>query len=311
MILQGSIRAGVAFATLPLFGSAALAHHSHGNYQLTTEIQVQGVVTEFHFANPHVWVFMESENENGEMESWALEGGGVTGFRNAGWDVIAVGDNITVTCAPTRYGDNGCFIGDIQINSSDATAVGNASWVNLSYPDHYFRANFPHEPAISEKPYLSEYGGIFPSTVFEAQDGESDYSVTVVDFAEAKEVYAALADEITVAGAHNFWLFTQMGAISYAARQFRLRGGEVTYDAWHTVDFHDGHQIFLANPDNTRTYAGIYRHADRLYILEATVPADESSPAIFQQSLNILDAEGKRVRYELQPDHTRVRVEAD
>ena len=102
-----------------------------------------------------------------------------------------------------------------------------------------------------------------------------------------------------------------MGAISYAARQFRMRGGEVTYDAWHTVDFHDGHQIFLANPDNTRTYAGIYRHADRLYILEATVPADASSPAIFQQSLNILDTEGKRVRYELQPDHTRVRVEAD
>ena len=69
MTLHGSIGAGVAFATLPLFGSEALAHHSHGNYQLTTEIQVQGVVTEFHFANPHVWVFMESENENGEMVS--------------------------------------------------------------------------------------------------------------------------------------------------------------------------------------------------------------------------------------------------
>lgn len=301
----------IALTVLLSFGGVALAHHSHGNYQLTTEIYVQGVVTEFHFANPHVWIFMDSENENGELESWALEGGGIAGFRNAGWDGISVGDNITVKCAPTRYGDNGCFIGDIQINSSNATAVGKASWVNISYPDQYFRANFPHEPAISKKPYLSEYGGTFPSTVYEAQNAESYYSVTVVDFSEAKEVYAALADKITVAGGHNFWLFTQMGAISYAARQFRLRGGEVTYDAWHTVDFNDGHQIFLTNSDNTRTYAGIYRHADRLYILEATVPEDAPSPAIFQQSLNILDEKGNRVRYELQPDHTRVRVNAD
>ncbi len=53
-----------------IFGSYGIvyAHHSHGNYQIGEEITVQGVVTEFHFANPHVWVFMDVENEQGKVE---------------------------------------------------------------------------------------------------------------------------------------------------------------------------------------------------------------------------------------------------
>jgi len=291
-----------------IFISQAIAHHSHGNYEIGKEIQVRGVVTEFHFANPHVWVFMDVDNEVGETEDWALEGGGATGFR---WDGIAEGDELTVTCTPTRDGDNGCFITNIEINESNPEVDGVPSWINISFSSQFFSANFPSEPTISMAPYLSEYGGTFPSTIYTALEGDNHYSVTVVDFSDAKDIYLQLAGEINVAGAHNFWLYDQMGAISYAAQQFRLRGGEVTYDAWHHVDFIGGHQLFLTNPDQTRTYVGIYRHADRLYILEATVTADAPPQGVFQQSLTILDEEGKRIRYDLQPDHTRMRVDAD
>ena len=295
-----------------LFASKlAIAHHSHGNYQIGTEIEVRGTVTEAHIANPHVWVFMEVENEQGEIESWALESGGAAGFRRSGWADIAAGDNITVKCAPTRDEDTGCFINDIQFNSSSEVAVKAPSWTNMTFEDQLFRANFPHEPKISKAPFLAEYGGTFPSTLYEAQDGDNYYSITVVDYTDAKDIYLALAEEVNVAGVHNFWLYDQMGAIPYAAQQFRLRGGDVTYDAWHHVDFIDGHQLFITNPDQSRTYAGIYRHANRLYILEATVPPGSPPQMVFQQSLNILDDEGKRVRYDLLPDHTRVRVDAD
>ena len=300
-----------AIAGILSFASATLAHHSHGNYEIGREIQFQGVVTEFHFANPHVWVFMDVENENGETERWALEGGGTGSFSRAGWDAIAEGDHLSVVCTPTRDGDNGCFITDIEIQASNPAVDGASGWTNLAYPDQLFSANFPSEPEISEAPYLSEYGGTFPSTIYESYDGDNYYSVTVVDFSDARNVYEQLADEINVSGAGNFWLYTQMGAIAYAAQQFRLRDGEVTYDAWHHVDFIGGHQLFLTNPDRTRTYAGIYRHADRLYILEATVTADTPPQGVFQQSLTILDEEGKRIRYDLQPDHSRVRVNLD
>ena len=296
---------------VPGLASPVSAHHSHGNYQIGQEIQVSGVVSEFHFANPHVWVFMDVENENGETEGWALEGGGAASFGRAGWNDIAAGDTLTVTCTPTRDGANGCFITDIAIEASNSTIAGVSGWTHIAYPDQLFSANFPSEPRISKAPYPSEYGGTFPSTIYEAQEGDNHYSVTVVDFSDARNIYLQLAEEINVAGAHNFWLYDQMGAIAHAAQQFRLRGGDVTYDAWHHVDFIGGHQLFLTNPDQTRTYAGIYRHADRLYILEATVPADAPPQGVFQQSLTILDEEGKRIRYDLQPDHTRVRIETD
>ena len=45
------------------FSGPVSAHHSHGNYQIGVEIQVHGVVSVFHFANPHVWVFMDVETK--------------------------------------------------------------------------------------------------------------------------------------------------------------------------------------------------------------------------------------------------------
>jgi hypothetical protein len=39
-------------------------------------------------------------------------------------------------------------------------------------------------------------------------------------------------------------------------------------------------------------------HENRLYILEGTVPKGAPAPGLFQQSLQFLDKEGKRVRYQ-------------
>jgi hypothetical protein len=53
----------------------------------------------------------------------------------------------------------------------------------------------------------------------------------------------------------------------------------------------------LTNPDQSRTFAGIYLHENRLYILEATVPPKAPPPGLFQQSLTFLDEAGNHVRY--------------
>ena len=312
------ITGGVALALLLGVSSTALAHHSYGPYQIGTEIQFEGEVTSVGLANPHSWIYVDAENENGEMDSWALEGAGINRFRESGWDGVAVGDHVGVTCVPLRSGDTGCYIRDIQIISSNrvagesnVAAITESSWERFSYPDQNFRVNFPHEPTIRKQPYLSEYGGTFSSTTYEASEGESSYSMTVVDFSDAKEVYEALTEQINVPGPHNFWLYTQMGAIAYTATQIRSRGGEVIYDGWHGIDFIGGHKLSIINEDNTRTYAGIYRHADRLFILEANLPEGSPSAAGFLESLHILDDEGERVRYILQPDHSRVRIDIE
>jgi hypothetical protein len=96
------------------------------------------------------------------------------------------------------------------------------------------------------------------------------------------------------------------GSVSWEAWNFRKRGGEITYDAFAQVDRIDGHQLHITNPDKSLTVVGIFVHARRLYILEADVPPDTPGAVHFQQSLMILDEDGKRIRYELDADGNRL-----
>ena len=83
----------------------------------------------------------------------------------------------------------------------------------------------------------------------------------------------------------------------YASWKFLQRNAKVTYYAWAVTDNVEGQRLQLTNPDGSRTFAAIYRHGTRLYILEGTVPAGAPAPGLFQQSLMCLDEEGKPVRY--------------
>ena len=58
-----------------------------------------------------------------------------------------------------------------------------------------------------------------------------------------------------------------------------------------------------------RTYVAIHLHKSRLYILEATAPEGTPPPGHFQQSLSILDENGDRIRYNLDADGVRTRVD--
>jgi hypothetical protein len=176
-------------------------------------------------------------------------------------------------------------------------------YVNLA---DRFIVNFPAEPEVQETTYVSEYEAMLRARVYTADDGVGRYSVTVVDYTNVEAALRARPDQDyrgdDLAG-------DVLGSIAYAAWSFRKRGGEVTYDAWAAVDRIAGHQLQITNPDQSRTFVGIYLHDSRLYVLEATVPQGWPPPGHFQQSLGILDAEGKRVRYDLDVDGNRTRVE--
>ncbi len=70
--------------------------------------------------------------------------------------------------------------------------------------------------------------------------------------------------------------------------------------AWEWQDLVEGHSIQLTNEaEQTRTSAYIAMHEHKLYILEGTVPLGYPEPGLFQQSLGWVDADGRRIRYEL------------
>jgi hypothetical protein len=182
-------------------------------------------------------------------------------------------------------------------------------WAEFRDESQFFSVNFPAEPVITDVPYASEYGATFPSKVYTVESDGYFYSVTVIDFTDAREIYLELPDKTDEASSQWLWLYDQLGATASMARKFRERGGEVTFDAWNHIDFVEGHQLQITNPDQSRTFAGIYLHHSRLYVLEATVPSGALPPGLFQQSITFLDENGVRIRYEVQPDRSRTRLQ--
>ena len=171
--------------------------------------------------------------------------------------------------------------------SATASAQG---WVEFADREQLFSVNLPHEPTVEEIVYHSEYHAELPAKVYEASDDRVNYKVIVVDYRGTQVVDVR-------------------GSIAYAAWNYRKRGGEVTFDAYAQVDRIEGHQLQITNADESRTYIAIHLHDSRLYILEATAIAGTPPPGHFQQSLSILDENGDRIRYDLDADGVRTRVD--
>jgi hypothetical protein len=158
--------------------------------------------------------------------------------------------------------------------------------------------NFPGQPKVEEITWPSEYGAVFPGRVYSVEQNGSRYSIMVIDYTDAERIHAARKNHTEADSLPIYWQVDVQASIAYAATKFRQRPGvKVTYDAFHYIDLVSGHQLQMTNPDQSRTFAGIYLHESRLYILEATVPAKSPPPGLFQQSLGFLDAAGKKVRY--------------
>ena len=167
-------------------------------------------------------------------------------------------------------------------------------WFEFVSEEEMFGINMPATPEVEEITYQTEYRAELPAKVFTARDQDSVYKVTVVDFSDTP-----------VQGERALWDF--YGSVAHAATNIRQRGGEIIHDGWGQSDRIPGHQLAVNNTDGTRSYYQIHTHGERLYIAEATGPADATPPIHFQQSLIILDEAGEIVRYDTD---LRTRVDA-
>ena len=87
----------------------ALAHHSRTMFDSSISRVLHGTVTEFDFVNPHAFIIMSVENEDGTKTTWQLEGGNAMGLIRNGWrpESLRPGDLIEVEINPLRGGAPG------------------------------------------------------------------------------------------------------------------------------------------------------------------------------------------------------------
>src|SRR5258705_4734057 len=155
-------------------------------------------------------------------------------------------------------------------------------WVEFANRDDRFTCLFPSQPKVTETTYRSEYGADLPAHVYSVTQGESRYSVTVVDFNQARRILTEKAKScppgaepcLGAPGDEGHWKSDIRGAMEYAAWQLMKRDAKLTSFGWGVVDQVDGRNLQLTNnADKSRTFAGIYMHENKLYIVEGTVPA--------------------------------------
>jgi hypothetical protein len=172
-------------------------------------------------------------------------------------------------------------------------------WMDYENKEDRFTVNFPGQPKVETLTWPSEYGATFQGRTYSVTvPGGARYAITVVDYTQSRQRHAELQKN----QANQQVMYADidtMASIQYAAtRLYRKKpGATVTYDAWHYIDLVEGHQLQVTNADGSRTFASIYLHENRLYILDATVPRGAPQPGLFQQSLSFLDEKGERVRY--------------
>ncbi len=149
--------------------------------------------------------------------------------------------------------------------------------------DDRFVVNFPGEPKRMEMPYKLADGKTLTAHVYSADAPASSiqagtYSVTVVDFS------MATPEE-------------QMNAVAEAAAEIRAKGTP-KYDAEGNIDQMRSWRMTVETADKRRILAEILMSAEKkLYVVEANTPITVPPPAQFQASVQILDANGVRIRY--------------
>ena len=180
-------------------------------------------------------------------------------------------------------------------------------WIEFASREDRFTANFPSQPKVTATTYRSQHEADLPARVYSAAQGQSRYSVTVVDYNQAQRILAEKAKSCPPGaepcrggpGDEGHWRADIRGAMDYASWQLLKRDAKLTLFVWGVVDLVEGRQLQLTNnADKSRTFAGIYMHENKLYIIEGTVPAGYPEPGLFQQSLGWLDENGVGLRYQ-------------
>ena len=105
--MKGELVALIAVAGL-LPGTAA-AHHSFAMFNRDQLATVSGVIKDYEWSNPHVWIHLMVTDDKGMPREWGFEMQSIAQDSRAGWrpDSVKPGDRVTIEFHPLKDGSRG------------------------------------------------------------------------------------------------------------------------------------------------------------------------------------------------------------
>jgi uncharacterized protein DUF6152 len=94
----------IAALALIIFGGTLWAHHSVAGYDTQKVITVRGVIKEFNWRNPHVYIVWDVKDESGKVVEWAGELSSPTTMIQMGMNrnSLKPGDEVLISLHPSR-----------------------------------------------------------------------------------------------------------------------------------------------------------------------------------------------------------------
>jgi hypothetical protein len=108
----------------------ASSHHAFAaEFDINRPLKLTGTVTKIEWTNPHAWIFIDSKQDNGSVESWAIELVGINDLLRLGWgrDKVKAGDVINVDGFGARNGTNTANAASVTLAST-----GELLWASVA-----------------------------------------------------------------------------------------------------------------------------------------------------------------------------------
>jgi len=105
MKLNALVLAGVALC----IAAPAFAHHSFAMFNREKADTITGMVKEYEWTNPHVWIHIAVPDDKGVAREWSFEMQSVQQDAAAGWraDSVKPGDKVSIEYHPLKDGSRG------------------------------------------------------------------------------------------------------------------------------------------------------------------------------------------------------------
>ena len=91
------VTAGLIFT---LLAGAAYAHHAFSaEFDASKPVTLEGTIAKMEWVNPHAWMWIDVENDDGTVDEWALEFGPPNALFRRGWtkSSVPIGESVKVS----------------------------------------------------------------------------------------------------------------------------------------------------------------------------------------------------------------------